>query len=329
MAAADGGRPSDALTREQQIKFYQAMLEIREFEEEVHHRFLQGLVHGTTHLCQGQEAVSVGVASALTPDDYVTVTYRGHGHNLARGMSMEAMFAELFGRRTGICKGKGGSMHIHDASLGVIGAFAIVGAGLPAAVGAAMSAKLRGEPRVAVSLFGDGAANIGAFHEALNIAAVWKAPVVFVCENNLYGEYSRINKTTPFEDLARRAEAYAMPARIVDGNDVLAVYDAAVEAVSRARRGEGPTFLECKTYRHRGHSRTDPARYRPEDEVRAWLARDPIVRFRQHLIEKGWLDEAQAEAMLNDVRARVKAAADAAAQAPWPDVSEIVQNVLV
>lgn len=329
MQAGDGRRPSDGLTREQQLNMYRTMLEIREFEEEVHRRFLEGLVHGTTHLCQGQEAVSVGVISALGPDDYITVTYRGHGHCLARGVSMEAMFAELFGRRTGLCKGKGGSMHLQDARLGIIGAFAIVGAGIPVAVGAAMSARLRGEPRVAVSFFGDGAANIGAFHEALNMAAVWKAPVVFVCENNLYGEYSRIDKTTPFEDLARRADAYAMVGRIVDGNDVLAVYDAAVEAVERARSGLGPTLLECKTYRHKGHSRTDPARYRPEQEVREWLARDPIVRFRRHLIERGWLTEEQAQAMQEEVRARVRAASEAAARAPWPELSELTTDVMV
>ena len=328
MQALSRTRPSDALSGEQLRDMYRTMLEIREFEEEVHRRFLEGLVHGTTHLCQGQEAVSVGVMSALGPDDYITVTYRGHGHCLARGVPMEAMFAELFGRSTGICKGKGGSMHLQDASRGIIGAFAIVGAGIPAAVGAAMSAKLRGEPRVAVSFFGDGASNIGAFHEALNIASVWKAPAIFVCENNLYGEYSRINKTTPFEDLARRGEAYAMESRIVDGNDVLAVYDAAVEAVQRARSGLGPTFLECKTYRHKGHSRTDPARYRPEQEVREWLARDPIVRLRNYLLEKGWLTQQEADAMLQEVRARVKAASEAAARAPWPDLSELTTHVL-
>ena len=329
MQATRGVRASEALSREQLIGMYRTMLEIREFEEEVHRRFLEGLVHGTTHLAQGHEAVSVGVMSALGPQDYITVTYRGHGHCLARGVPMESLFAELYGRRTGICKGKGGSMHLQDHSRGIIGAFAIVGAGIPVAVGAAMSARLQGQPRVAVSFFGDGAANIGAFHEAFNIAAVWKAPVIFVCENNLYGEYSRITKTTPFEDLARRGDAYAIESHIVDGNDVLAVYDAATEAVRRAREGLGPTFLECKTYRHKGHSRTDPGRYRPEEEVREWLARDPITRLRDHLVARGWLSQEQAEAMLQEARAQVRAASQRAAEAPWPDLPELTTHVLV
>lgn len=323
----DGERPSDRLATEDLVDLYRVMVTIREFEEEVQRAYLDGLVHGTTHLCQGQEAVSAGVAAALRPQDYVSITYRGHGQCIARGMSLRGMFAELFGRRTGVCKGKGGSMHMTDFDAGVIGAFGIVGAGLPVAVGAALSARIQGEDRVSVAFFGDGAANIGAFHESLNIAAVRRAPCIFVCENNLYGEFSRIDHTTPFEDLARRADAYAMPGVIVDGNDVLEVYDAAVEAVARARRGEGPTFLECKTYRHKGHSRTDPATYRSDEEVRQWLARDPVALFAKRLDEREILTRADAERIEREVGARVKEAREAAIQDPWPTRDEMFEDI--
>ena len=213
---------------------------IREFEEQVQRSYLEGLVHGTTHLCNGQEAVSAGVAKALRDDDYVSYTYRGHGQCLARGMDLEAAFAELFGRASGVCGGLGGSMHLTDIDRGLIGAFGIVGAGLPVAVGAGLSAQLAGRRQVSACFFGDGAVNIGAFHEAMNMAQVWKLPVIFVCENNLYGEFSHILHTTPYEDLVIRAAGYSMPTEKVDGNDVLAVYDAAAAAVARARDGEGP-----------------------------------------------------------------------------------------
>lgn len=307
------------LGEEDLVELYATMVRVREFEDRVHRSFLAGLVHGTTHLCQGQEAVSAGVTKALRADDYLSYTYRGHGHCVARGMSLEGMFAELFGRATGVSHGLGGSMHMTDVERGLIGSFGIVGAGLPFAVGAGLSAKLRGAGQVSVTFFGDGAANIGAFHESLNLAAVWALPVLFVCENNLYGEYTRIDLSTPLEDLARRAEAYAMPGVIVDGNDVLAVYDAAGEAVERARAGGGPAFLECKTYRQRGHSRTDSAAYRKKEEVEAWLARDPLVLFREALAERGVVDAAGAEALVEQVRAEVTAAAEAAAEAPWPE----------
>ena len=251
-----------ALSVEDRIGLYRTMTLIREFEEQVHRSYLEGLVHGTTHLCNGQEAVCAGVAKALRDDDYVSYTYRGHGQCLARGMDLEAAFAELFGRETGVCGGLGGSMHLTDIDRGLIGAFGIVGAGLPVAVGAGVSAQLAGRKQVSVCFFGDGAINIGAFHEAMNMAQVWKLPVIFVCENNLYGEFSHILHTTPYENLVIRAAGYSMQTELVDGNDVLAVYDAAAPAVARARDGEGPTFIECKTYRHRGHSRTDPAKYR-------------------------------------------------------------------
>lgn len=227
MQQSDGG--------DRREEWFRAMLLIRLFEDKVQQLFAQGLVLGTTHLSQGQEAVAVGAVSALSPDDYLTITYRGHGHALARGVDVEAAFAELMGRETGLCKGRGGSMHFTDFSRGLIGAFAIVGAGLPVALGAAMSSKLQGNGRVALTFFGDGATNIGSFHEALNMASVWKAPVVFVCENNLYGEYSPIRATTPLDDLAARAAAYAMPGEVVDGNDIAAVHARTAAAVARAR----------------------------------------------------------------------------------------------
>jgi len=291
------------------------MLRIRLFEEKVQELFLRNLVQGTTHLCQGQEAVSVGVSAALSPDDYVTMTYRGHGQALARGMDMEAIFAELMGKRTGVSLGLGGSMHLTDKDLNLIGCFAIVGAGLPVAVGAGMSAKLRGDGRVSVTFFGDGATNIGTFHEALNMASVWQAPVIFVIENNLYGEYTPMRKTTPIDDLAERARPFRMPGVVVDGNDVERVYAAAREAVDRARHGGGPSLLECKTYRHRGHSRTDPGKYRPDDEVKAWLARDPLLITGARLRADGALTDDEDARLRAELAATIDACAERADQA--------------
>lgn len=322
--AASGRRneaapPLDASDR---IALFRTMATIREFEEQVQRSYLEGLVHGTTHLCNGQEAVSAGVARALRDDDYVSYTYRGHGHCLARGMDLEAAFAELFGRETGVCGGLGGSMHLTDMGRGLIGAFGIVGAGLPVAVGAGLSAQMAGREQVSVCFFGDGATNIGAFHEAMNIAQVWALPVIFVCENNLYGEFSRIDHTTPFETLVRRAESYAMTAVAVDGNDVEAVYEAAAPAVIRARGGGGPTFLECNTYRHRGHSRTDPAKYRDPAEVEAWMKRDPLTLYRAALAAAGVLGEAEADGIVEQAREAARAAAQRAAAAPWPSAGQ-------
>jgi len=308
-------------------EWYRTMLLIRAFEDKVQQLFTQGLVLGTTHLCQGQEAVPVGAISALLPDDYLTITYRGHGHALARGVDPEASFAELMGRETGLCKGRGGSMHFTDFSRGLIGAFAIVGAGLPVALGAAMSAKLRGTTQVALTFFGDGATNIGSFHEALNMASVWKAPVVFICENNLYGEYSPMRTTTPVDDLAVRATAYAMPGIVVDGNDVDVVHAEVQAAVARARAGEGPTFIECKTYRYSGHSRTDPGKYRKPGELDVWKAKDPIIQLGRKLAAEGLLSEAaQAEAR-QEIETLIDDAAAGAAKAPFPALEEMGRYV--
>jgi TPP-dependent pyruvate/acetoin dehydrogenase alpha subunit len=318
-AAAGTGHNLPPLAKRDRLRLYEAMLRIREFEEQVQRSYLEGLVHGTTHLCQGQEGVAAGANLALRADDYVSYTYRGHGHCLARGMAMDSAYAELFGRATGLCAGLGGSMHFTDIGKGLLGAAGIVGGGLPAAVGAGLTAQLDGKGRVSAVFFGDGTVNIGAFHESMNIAQVWRLPVLFVCENNLYGEFTRINFTTPFEDLTERAKGYAMTAVEVDGNDVEAVYRTTAIAAERARAGEGPVFIECKTYRHRGHSRTDPAKYRDPAEVEAWLARDPIPAHRARLIEAGVLGEKEAERLAEAARQEVRAAVERASAAPWPD----------
>jgi acetoin:2,6-dichlorophenolindophenol oxidoreductase subunit alpha len=291
------------------------MLEIRLFEDKVQELFMQGRIQGTTHLCQGQEAVSVGAVGALEERDYLTITYRGHGHALARGMPMEAAFGELMGLTSGCCSGVGGSMHLTDFSRNLIGAFAIIGPSFSVAVGAAMSAKLRGSDAVAMAFCGDGATNIGTFHEALNMASVWKAPAVFVIENNLYGEYSPLRDTTPLDDLADRAKAHAMPGVVVDGQDVALVREAASAAIDRARAGGGPTLIEAKTYRFRGHSRTDPAKYRAEGELEQWKLRDPIDLLGTQLTAEGVLSDDAQRALRDELQLAVDAAADHAAQA--------------
>jgi TPP-dependent pyruvate/acetoin dehydrogenase alpha subunit len=310
-------------TSDQHMQWYRRMLEIRLFEEKVQELFMEGLISGTTHLCQGQEAVSVGALGALRDDDYLTMTYRGHGHALARGVSMEACFAELMGRATGCCKGVGGSMHFTDVGKGLLGAFAIVGAGLPVAVGAAYSAQLQGLDRIAITFFGDAATNIGTFHEALNMASVWKVGVVFVIENNLYGEYTPLRDSTPIDDLAERAKSYGIPGVIVDGQDIDAVHAAVGEAAARARAGDGPSLLEMKTYRYRGHSRTDPARYRAEGELARWQLRDPITLLGAKLAEEGVLSEDAQSSLREEIQQLVDETADRAKQAPLPTIEEI------
>jgi acetoin:2,6-dichlorophenolindophenol oxidoreductase subunit alpha len=310
-------------TGDQHMQWFRRMIEIRLFEEKVQELFMEGLIQGTTHLCQGQEAVSVGALGALRDDDYLTMTYRGHGHALARDVSMEACFAELMGRTTGCCKGVGGSMHFTDVEKGLLGAFAIVGGGLPVAVGAAYSAKLQGLDRIAITFCGDGATNIGTFHEALNMAAAWKIPVIFVVENNLYGEYTPLRESTPIDDLADRAKGYGIPGVIVDGQDIDAVYAAVGEAAVRARAGDGPSLLEMKTYRFRGHSRTDPAKYRPEGELERWQERDPIVLLGQNLAAGGALSLDDQETLRREIQEQVDAQAERAKAAPFPTIEEI------
>ena len=273
------------LDREEALHLYKQMVQIRAFEDKVMELFTQNLVRGSTHLCQGQEAVNVGVAAGLRRGDTVTCTYRGHGAVLAFGAPLDRALGEILGKGQGLCRGKGGSMHLADVSAGVLGSFAVVGANLPVTVGAAFAAKHRATGGVSAAFFGDGATNIGAFHEALNLAAIWKLPALFICENNLYGEYSPLASTTPIERLADRAHAYGMAAEVIDGNDVLAVRAAVATAAERARAGEGPTLIEALTYRHLGHSRSDPATYRPEGELESWLERDPLIVIREAILK--------------------------------------------
>ena len=292
------------------LGLYRTMSRIRQFEKRAHDLFLQNLVKGTTHLGTGQEAVAAGVAQAMRRDDYTFVTYRGHNHVLARGTPMTPVMAELLGRENGLMRGKGGSMHLLDVSKGVLGSYAIVGAQLVIANGAAWSAQYRGTGQVTVCFFGDGATNIGAFHEALNLAAVWALPVVFICENNQYMEYTPIEAVTAVKQpAADRASAYGLAPQIVDGNDVEAVYAMASGAIEKARQGGGPSLIEALTYRHGGHSRADPAKYRPAEEVAEWLARDPIPAYRQILISRG-VDGA----VLDKIDAEAKAAVDLATE---------------
>jgi acetoin:2,6-dichlorophenolindophenol oxidoreductase subunit alpha len=309
------------------LDLYEQMAVIRRTEQAAHDLFLRGLVKGTTHLAAGQEAVAVGASAALRPDDYVFATYRGHHHAIARGASPEECLAELMSKATGVCRAKGGSMHLTKAVRGMLGSYAIVGAHLPMAVGAAWSARLRGTEQVAVAFFGDGATNIGAFHEALNLAAVWQLPVLFVCENNLYMEYTPIASVTAVPNpAADRAAANGLPGQLLDGNDVLVVREAVGAAAARARRGEGPTVIEARTYRHFGHSRTDPAKYRPADEVEDWLRRDPLLVTREQLIGMG-VDPAEVDATDNRAAAVVAAASEAAQAAPDADPAQALTDV--
>lgn len=314
----------DVTTRQDMLR---RMLEIRIAEEEIQKLFLQNLIRGTTHLCVGQEACSVGMAQALQKGDTVTCTYRGHGHALALGMTVKSMMAEMMGKESGACKGKGGSMHMTAADIGLLGANAIVGAQLPIAVGAALTYQVKGLPHVAVTFFGEGATNIGAFHEALNMAAIWKLPVVFCCENNKYGEYSAQHKTTPVEDIATRAKSYNIPGIVVDGQDAETVYAEAKAALDRARRGEGPTLLEFKTYRYRGHSRTDTAPYRRPGELDEWLQRDPIDLLKQRMIADGQLDEAEFDEMKGAAEQLVFDAIEYAKAEPYPPVEALWDHI--
>ena len=299
---------------------YGRMQLIRMFESEMHRLFLKGEVHGTTHLAAGQEAIPVGVCQALQPDDYLAGTYRGHGHALAKGTSVEGMVAEMLGRATGVCGGRSGSMNVIDRAHGLVGCYGIVGGSIAAATGAALSA--RGQGRVAVALFGDGATNQAYFFECLNLAQVLGLPAVFVCENNWYGEFTPMQKVTAGADIARRAEPFGIPAAVVDGNDLFAVVEAARAAVERARSGGGPTLLECQTYRHYGHSKSDPGRYRPAEEVARWMERDPLGIARRRLLEAG-VAEAELTAVEEAVRGELAAAVDAALAAPYPEPTRV------
>ena len=319
------GEPSDEALRD----MHRRMVRIRVFETEAGRMAEAGKIPGALHLYVGEEAVAAGVMTHLSDADWITSTHRGHGHLIAKGGAFDRMFAELFGRATGYCRGKGGSMHISNMELGMLGANGIVGAGPPIAVGAAFANKYRKTDRVAVTFFGDGASNEGAFHEAANMAALYKLPVIFVCENNGYGEYTPQAEHQAIADVADRAAGYGMPGAVVDGMDAVAVYKAAGAAIARARRGHGPTLLECKTYRFFDHVgvRGMGLSYRTDEELAEWQKRDPIHLFEARLAERGVLDPAQAAAVHEEIRAEVKAGIAFAEESPPPDAATLLDDV--
>ena len=312
---------------EKLLEMYRTMVLIREAEQMVSTLFLQGRLPGFIHSYIGEEATAVGVCSALRQDDYITSTHRGHGHILAKGGDLKRFFAELFGKETGYCHGKGGSMHVADLDLGILGANGIVGGGIPIAGGAALAAKMQGLDRVAVSFLGDGAINTGPFHEALNLAAVWELPVVFVCENNGYANFISFRRHTRIDQVSERAAAYGMAGATVDGNDVEAVYDAATEAVERARSRQGPTLLECLTYRWHGHYEGDPEAYRTREEVAEWKARDPLGIVESRLEGAGPLDEETKQTIWDAVRQQVEDAVAFAEESPMPAPESALEGV--
>lgn len=321
-------RPEFAvLSDEEIVESYRLMRLIRRFEERAEESYTRGLIHGTMHLSIGQEAVAVGIVGALEPHDTITSTHRGHGHSIAKGADPARMFAEFFGKSTGYCGGRGGSMHIADVEAGNLGANGIVGGGLPIAVGAGLSAKMRKSQQVCVCFFGDGAANEGAFHEALNMASIWNLPVVFVCENNKYGMSMDVSRASAVPDIAKRAVAYAMPGITVDGNDLALTRAVAVEAVARARKGEGPTLIECKTYRIRGHSKSDRNLYRTKEEIESWRAQCPIDRLKAEALALGRIDATLFDTVDAGVEADIEAAIAFAIDSPMPDPSRLTDDV--
>ena len=317
------------ISKEMLLGMYRKMLTIRRFEERAAELYAAGRMPGFVHLYVGEEAVATGVCASLSDKDFITSTHRGHGHVIAKGGKTDLMMAELYGKVTGYCKGKGGSMHIADVDLGILGANGIVGAGQPISVGAAFACKYKKTDAVAVCFFGDGASNRGTFHEAMNMASSFKLPVVFVCENNMYGISNYQKHHMNISDIADRAGAYGVPGVSVDGNDVIAVYEAASEAVARARRGDGPSIVECKTWRHRGHFEGDPGKYKDPEEQKAWLAKDPIPRIEAKLIELGMATQADIDAMRAKVDEEIEAAKKFAEDSPEPGDDELLTDVLV
>jgi acetoin:2,6-dichlorophenolindophenol oxidoreductase subunit alpha len=311
-------------------KWYHKMYLIRRFEEEVNKKFIDGIIPGMLHLYIGEEATAVGVCSTLNKDDYITSTHRGHGHTLAKGADVNRCMAELYGKSTGYCKGKGGSMHIADFSIGMLGANGIVGGGFPLSVGAGLAIQLRKSSQVAVCFFGDGASNRGTFHECINMAAVWNLPVIFVCENNQWGSTTPLHEASSETQIAKRASAYNIPSKIVNGNDVFEVYEATKEAVERARSGRGPMLIECETYRVKGHYVGDPEMYRTEEEVKKQVEQnDPIIRFEKKVLEQSLLDEEVIVSIKEQVEKEVLDAIKFAEESPYPDPSEAFEDVYV
>jgi len=316
-----------AIEKEKLKELYQTMVRIRRFEERVAREFAEGNIPGSVHLYIGEEAVATGAIAHLRKDDYIMSTHRGHGHLIAKGGDPRLMMAELFAKKTGYCLGKGGSMHIANIDIGMLGAAGIVGSGIPIATGAALSAKMRGTDQVTICFFGDGASNIGRFHEGINLASVWRLPVVFVCENNLWAVSVPTSCSLSVPNVADRAAGYGIPGVVVDGMDVMAVYEAAGEAVARARKGEGPTLIEAKTYRFRGHFEGDAGTYRPKEEVEEWLKRDPIPNFKEKLIKMKVLTEKEAEEIDRAAREEMEEAVKFALESPFPEPEEALRNV--
>jgi pyruvate dehydrogenase E1 component alpha subunit len=325
---ANSGSSKQSYGREFLLDLYERMVRIRVFEDEVKFLFLEGAMPGTIHQCQGQEATAVGVCAALAANDFITSTFRGHGHALAKGLTIEELLFELFGAATGCCGGKGGSMHVGNMDKGMVPGIAIVAGGVPLAAGMGLAFKMQGTGQVVACFFGDGAIAEGAFHEGVNLAAIWNLPVIFVCENNLYGASTRIDKVMKIPSAAARATSYGIRGETVDGNDVLAVHEASRRAADECRGGGGPVLLELLTYRRTGHSRRDPCHYQPKDERDHWYRRDPIDRFAKVLRDRGDVRDEE----LADIRANItrqfKAALDAARRQPMPLPNELLTDVL-
>jgi pyruvate dehydrogenase E1 component alpha subunit len=315
------------LANEELLEMYQEMVQIRIFEEAVKDLFAAGKVPGFVHLSIGQEAVAVGVSRALMADDYVFATHRGHGDFIARGADIGRLMAEIRGKRTGFCKGKGGSMHLFEISSGTLGGNGILGGNFPLVTGVGLALKLRKTKQVVACYFGDGATNEGTFHESMNMSSIWRLPVIWICENNLYSEATPIWATTLVQDIAKVSMSYAMPGNIVDGNDVLEVYSATNEAVERARKGEGPTLIECKTYRQRGHYEGDPVIYRTKEELEAWLKKDPIAKLESRIIESKAATAAQLQSIRSNATALIDKAVRFADESPYPDPQEAFEDV--
>jgi len=315
------------MSKEKIKEMYKTMMKIRKFEEFAVGATAEGRIPGFIHLYIGEEAIATGVCANLKPDDYITSTHRGHGHIIAKGGELNKMMAELFGKADGYCKGRGGSMHIADASKGILGANGIVGAGHDIALGAGLSAQYKGTDQVCICFFGDASTNQGTFHESLNMSSTWKLPVVYICENNGFGISVSQKRHQAIKDVADRGAAYNVPGVVVDGNDVFAVSEAAAEAIKRAREGKGPTIVECKTWRQRGHFEGDACVYKDKDEQEAWLKKDPIPRLEKYMLENGVSDEAGLKEIQTEVDAMVKEAAAFADNSPLPDLSTALQDV--
>lgn len=309
------------------IDMYKTMIRVRKFETQAMNLFAQGSIPGFVHLYLGEEAIAAGVCASLKDDDYITSTHRGHGHIVAKGGDLKYMMAELYGKETGYCKGKGGSMHIADATKGILGANGIVGAGHNIAIGAGLSAQYRETDQVCVCFFGDASTNQGTFHEALNLASVWKLPVVFICENNLYGISTSQSRHQAIKDISDRAVAYNIQGVTVDGNDAFAVYEAARKAIKRARKGQGPTLIECKTYRHRGHFEGDPGAYKPEKEQKEWFDKDPIPRIEKYMLDNKVLAKSELEALKEEIDNEINEAVEFANNSSYPSLESVVEDI--